>query len=229
MHKFVCDLCKKPFTRRIVSTKSKHSFCSIECSTKFFKLNPIRKQNFFQEKDQLDQITLVKRFINNEQRKKNRAFWQCKCSCGKEIIRREDYLVRLNNLNKSISCGHSYQQSVGENHPLWTGTGKISGFYLATIKGRAKKKNIDFDLTTDYLWDILQKQDGRCIFTKLKLTFANSYRDKEDQTASLDRINPNKGYIENNVQWVHKTINLMKNVIPHDEFIHWCDLVSSHK
>lgn len=174
-----------------------------------------------------DQLTLIKKFTKNEPRKKNRVFWKCICSCGKEIIRREDYLIKRLKLNGKLSCGHSYELRSGKNHHLWSGTGQLSGFYLATIKARAKRKNLDFNLTTEYLWDLFQKQSGKCIFTKVELSFANTQRDRDDQTASLDRINPNKGYIEGNVQWVHKTINLMKNIIPHDEFIHWCTLVAS--
>lgn len=45
-------------------------------------------------------------------------------------------------------------------------------------------------------------------------------------TASLDRIDSSKGYIEGNVQWVHKRINKMKLDDSDTEFIEWCRLIA---
>ena len=47
-------------------------------------------------------------------------------------------------------------------------------------------------------------------------------------TASLDRIDSTKGYTKNNIQWVHKTINKMKNVLHDEEFIQWCNLIANY-
>jgi hypothetical protein len=47
-------------------------------------------------------------------------------------------------------------------------------------------------------------------------------------TASLDRIDSSKGYVEGNVQWVHKRINIMKNDLSDSEFIEWCRVVSKN-
>lgn len=50
----------------------------------------------------------------------------------------------------------------------------------------------------------------------------------KDTTASIDRINSNKGYSLSNVQWVHKTINKMKCKLSDDEFIAFCKAVAKH-
>lgn len=63
-----------------------------------------------------------------------------------------------------------------------------------------------------------------CNLTGLKLEF----KTLKKQTASLDRIDSTKGYVEGNVQWIHKDINLMKNRLPQDYFISMCDLISRH-
>ena len=44
-------------------------------------------------------------------------------------------------------------------------------------------------------------------------------------TASLDRIDSNKGYVTDNIQWVHKDINYMKSDLDEQQFIHYCRLV----
>lgn len=37
-------------------------------------------------------------------------------------------------------------------------------------------------------------------------------------TASLDRIDSTKGYVEENVQWVHKDVNFMKSNLTEQRF-----------
>jgi hypothetical protein len=46
------------------------------------------------------------------------------------------------------------------------------------------------------------------------------------QTASLDRIDNNKGYTKDNIQWLHKNINLMKHCFDQKYFIELCNLIS---
>jgi len=48
-------------------------------------------------------------------------------------------------------------------------------------------------------------------------------------TASVDRIDSNKGYIKGNVQFVHKDINLMKNVLNIEYFIEMCKKIAKHQ
>ena len=49
---------------------------------------------------------------------------------------------------------------------------------------------------------------------------------KSDGTASLDRIDSSKGYIEGNIQWVHKDINRMKGDSSDNDFIKLCKIIS---
>jgi hypothetical protein len=63
-------------------------------------------------------------------------------------------------------------------------------------------------------------------FSGTPIDFALSLRDSRDhQTASLDRIDNSIGYRINNLQWVHKKLNIMKNVMGNPEFIEWCKMV----
>jgi len=59
------------------------------------------------------------------------------------------------------------------------------------------------------------------------LEFSRTAKDYDEGrwTASLDRIDNNKGYIKGNVQWVLKDINKMKNIHTQDYFIELCKLV----
>ena len=49
------------------------------------------------------------------------------------------------------------------------------------------------------------------------------------QTASLDRIDSTKGYIEGNVQWVDKIVNAMKWNIPEKYFIEICKTIAKNQ
>jgi hypothetical protein len=44
----------------------------------------------------------------------------------------------------------------------------------------------------------------------------------------LDRIDSSKGYIVGNVQWVHKHVNVMKNIFSQEMFIFICNQVSKN-
>lgn len=48
-------------------------------------------------------------------------------------------------------------------------------------------------------------------------------------TASLDRIDSNKGYNKENIQWVHKYINKMKMDFNQDYYIEMCRKVSNYE
>lgn len=41
----------------------------------------------------------------------------------------------------------------------------------------------------------------------------------------MDRIDSNVGYTKENVQWVHKRINIMKQNLQEDEFLYLCKLI----
>lgn len=65
------------------------------------------------------------------------------------------------------------------------------------------------------------KQHRKCNLSGVELEF-----DKTN-SASLDRIDNTKGYTLENVQWVHKDINRMKNVFSQDYFIDMCHRIAA--
>lgn len=74
------------------------------------------------------------------------------------------------------------------------------------------------------MWRLFLKQERKCALTDLLLTFEKQKRG--EKTASLDRIDSSKGYVNGNVQWVHKDINWMKNRFSQERFIEMCKLVA---
>jgi hypothetical protein len=110
----------------------------------------------------------------------------------------------------------------------WKGCGNISGSYWCKIKNHALSCNRDINISIEYIWDLFEKQGGKCRYTKRDLFFPQSVVNKNTQTASLDRIDSNKGYIKGNVQWVHKEVNQMKWNFPEKRFIELCTLVANN-
>lgn len=107
--------------------------------------------------------------------------------------------------------------------------GNVTESYLAKVRQRAKAKKWEYSVSTKYLSELFNKQNGKCVYTGRELKFgtATNFRNGH-QTASLDRIDSSKGYVEGNVQWVHKRIQPMKLTMSHDEFISTCCEVSNN-
>lgn len=145
---------------------------------------------------------------------------ECLCDCGKtKIVHRRDLMF-----NKTKSCGCK-QYLVGKESPHWKGHGEIPKHRWNVIISNAKKRNIEFDVSLEYVWNLFLKQERKCVLSGLEIYFSKSSRD-EDFTASLDRIDNSKGYIEGNVQWLHKDINLMKGTHKQEYFVELCRFVA---
>lgn len=78
------------------------------------------------------------------------------------------------------------------------------------------------------VWELFLKQERKCALSKEEIRFPSNYKDKTG-TASLDRIDSNLGYVEGNVQWVHKDVNKMKSDFSEEYFICWCKKIAGIK
>lgn len=76
------------------------------------------------------------------------------------------------------------------------------------IKKRAKKKNIPFRITKEYLKSIYPK-NGKCLLLDIDM-FKNKGH-SEPNSPSIDRIIPIKGYMEGNLIWISHKANTIKN------------------
>jgi len=84
--------------------------------------------------------------------------------------------------------------------------------YIRFSKRRANYKKIEFNLTESYLRDIYKKQNKKCAVTNIPIYLLYfSEKDTLANSASLDRIDNEKGYIKGNVRFVCLGINYMKN------------------
>lgn len=109
-----------------------------------------------------------------------------------------------------------------------TGYGEISGSMFSSMRTGAKSRNLDFNISIQQFWELFLKQGRRCAFTGIELLFSKKYASPET-TASSDRIDSSKGYIEGNTQWIHKELNVMKMDMPEDRFFYWINLIYNYR
>lgn len=156
-----------------------------------------------------------------------RWFCRCDCQCGSVgVVKRLDGVLG----GHIPSCGCAYlnrSTMTGEGNPAFSGIGELSGSRVYWIKRGAQRRGIEFFVTKEYLWNLFEAQEASCALSGVKLTFGRM-RYSYETTASLDRIDSTKGYIEGNLQWVHKDVNKIKRDIGQDYFLELCYRISDH-
>jgi hypothetical protein len=148
------------------------------------------------------------------------TYWECKCICGK-TLNVVAYTLKDGG-SKTCGCG---KKRTGSNNRKWKGYGEISGNYWRQIRSGAIKRLLLFEITLEYAWDLFLKQNRKCALSGVILVFAETKR--SEATASLDRKDSSKGYVEGNVQWVHKDVNYMKQDLDESYFIEMCRKISN--
>lgn len=190
--------------------------------SKFMNKNNIKKRDFFIRKTNgvlytdenfsgiiFGKLTVVKMV---------KGGWLCKCLCGQTKILSTRRLIN----DKVESCGHNCPlKKIGNKHHFWKGYGEIPMSLYKHIYTQSLERNIEFDISIEFLWNLYLKQNKKCAISNVEIFFT-----KNNITASLDRIDSKIGYYENNVQWVHKTINKIKFDLDQQDFIKWCKIIA---
>ncbi len=154
-------------------------------------------------------------------RKENKLrMWVCLCECGNTKIVPTKFL--RSGMTSTCGCGAHPNKKSNSN---WKGFGEIPLDFYTTVKRNAESRSIKFEVSIEYLWDLFLKQQRKCALSDLPIQFGRTNKDRINTTVSVDRIDSKKGYVKGNVQWVHKKINIMKNVYTQEEFIELCKLV----
>lgn len=152
--------------------------------------------------------------------------YTCQCECGNTSNVLLTHLIQGN----TLSCGCSMIKS-GEAHTQWDGVGEISGNFwynhiIRSANGAKGRAVLELSISKEYAWELFLKQERKCALTNIEIQFPLTYSDKT-YTVSLDRIDSSIGYVEGNVQWVHKDINMMKNKYNNEYFIEMCKMVAN--
>lgn len=99
--------------------------------------------------------------------------------------------------------------------------------YLTKLIYKAKIRKDETNIkaiTPDHMLHVLNMQAGICPLTGLTLTFSSG-SGFVFTNASLDRIDPSKGYIQGNVRLVCLWANYARNSLTDEDFFYFCNLV----
>lgn len=151
---------------------------------------------------------------NKEIRRKGFAQFKVKCSCGNEKYIDAYALI----YGKSKKCFKCNSRKL-EDNPQWRGFGNVPGKMFSRCKRGAKNRDLEFSITIEDINAKFMSQNARCKLSDLPISF-------KDNTASIDRIDSSKGYTVDNIQIVHKDINLMKNHFTESYFVEVCTLIA---
>ena len=110
---------------------------------------------------------------------------------------------------------------------------KWTSLLISDIKWRCKKKGMPFNLDVDYLIDQWIDQDGKCFYSHFPMTRGGNSEDgslhKDYYRGTIDRIDPNEGYIKENTVWCTWACNSGKGHMAIDEYLKVCKAVSENE
>lgn len=137
--------------------------------------------------------------------------WCSKCSaCGcEQAYTRKDHAKQSSVddwlCKKCVSLSKSFSAN--------THVGAMRRLFNRT-RTNAISRGIPFELE--------EKDLSGCFTGFCSLTGWEISTDYKNGTASVDRIDSSKGYIRENIQWVHSVVNMMKNKYSQQQFVKVC-------
>lgn len=151
----------------------------------------------------------------NRQIKRGRTKFYCNRACaGKE----------KNNIQRLKQFKDNFKKVKYIRQP-----DELSSFrwYMKIVRKSSKKRNHSYDIDSKYLQALWIQQDGKCPITKQKLELrTHSYKNKSHPySASLDRIDNDKGYTKGNVRFVALIFNYARNTFEDQDVIDFCHKV----
>jgi hypothetical protein len=173
---------------------------------------------------------------------KGRKLGTCTCdNCGIEFEKPQSEINRNKKLDRQNFCSRT---CVGLNNVKNFGDrrnnydiSKHSGwrkdeftkfrYHFRNIKNRGK----ELDVTIEDLKNVWEKQRGICPYLGIELTLNTYGKIKKDPitSASIDRIDSSKGYVNGNIQWISRSVNLMKNDMSENELLKIFDLIVENR
>jgi hypothetical protein len=162
-------------------------------------------------------ISFIGHRLRGDSSERSCCMWKLLCDCGNEYEGTSEFLTN----GDCSSCG--CLKSNFHNIPNGKNDAKATiGRYITRVKHESIRRNHKFLIDKDYLLELYNKQNKKCALSGVDIMF-------ENKTISLDRIDNTKDYIEGNVQWVHRTVNFMKNTLGQADFVSWCQKIYLHK
>lgn len=147
--------------------------------------------------------------------------------------------LKKNYENRCKPCKAEVARKWRSKNPGYRGSGEYSSIpvaerpwvsavsqRLSDAKSRCKKLKKNAPLVSiKHLIDVLKEQKYKCALTGVDLVLDN----KHPLCMSLDQIDPAKGYVEGNVQWLAWCVNRAKGDLSSNDFLSMCEAVLNYQ
>ena len=175
-----------------------------------------------------------------EKNKSKVKMGECTCdNCGVNFEKPLKELVRNNKLGRKNFCsrtcvGKNNTKNFGDkrsDYDISRHSGNLRDEFtgLRALLRRIKSKFHNYDVDLDYLKEVWDKQNV-CVYSGVKLQLPK-WRGINNPlyTASIDRIDSEKGYVRGNIQYISITSNHAKNSMSHEQMLDFCNLIVENK
>ena len=122
-------------------------------------------------------------------------------------------------------CENAQRTARGSSSPL---------AYLKIIFSKLKHARaneaepLEWTVELEQLYVLYDQQEGKCALSGVYLTWQKG-EGAQDFNMSIDRKDPNKGYIPENVQLVAYRVYVMKHTLGEGELYWWCKNIVAKK
>lgn len=156
--------------------------------------------------------------ISKDAPRKKVTYWKLQCDCGNETI------VSYGNIVKghTTSCGCYWNEK-------WPSMTAAINRITQTYKIRAKKKNLEYNLTDDEVKNLFAQ---KCFYCDREPSNQRKLRNRTGfvyKYSGLDKIDPSKGYTIDNVVPCCIQCNQAKMDQSQEEFFDLCKKVNDKK
>lgn len=229
-HIFTKDLLEEEYHKNNLTTRqigNKYNVSAEYIRKRMVKHNvcrnpPNRKiSRIFKIGDIVGELTIIERdenFINKNGKKPK---YICKCSCGNISS------IFTHIIHKRQKCRKCLIKTL-DKYTKYEGYKYITGTIFNNIVSAARQRSLEVCVTPQFLYNLFENQFGICALTGVDIFISNN-PNKVRSTASLDRIDSNQNYTENNVQWVHKVVNRIKGSLAEDNLLDWAEKLVANK
>lgn len=160
-------------------------------------------------------------------------------NCKKEFEKPLSEIIRNKKFNRPNFCcrscvgKHNFKNFGDKRSSHHTGKADIYSkfrYHFRAIQSRSREKGHEINVTMDDLIEQWNTQKGICEFSGIELILSSYSKIIKDPiySASLDRIDSNKGYIKGNIRWISRSINWMKNEMSDEMTWKLCELISEN-
>ncbi len=143
---------------------------------------------------------------------KSRSFIKCQCDCGNEEFVAAHHLAK-GQTTRCESCNYELRNT--NQNPNWRGSGFVPKTMINYLSSSAAARNVPFNINTEYANTLYMSSSATCALSGQPISIANN-------TAKLVAVDPAKGYVYGNVEWVHSSLAPSLKNTPTNKFIAMC-------